>query len=254
GHPQISRKINWEDRDLLKVVTDQVASYLALVTMTEELDRAHQFDAFNRLSAYVVHDLKNLIAQLGLVVANAEKHRHNPAFLDDVVTTVENAVAKMDRLLAQLRKDRFEKSAKIKITINKEIGESVQNMSSMKPIPVFTDCNEPITMDIDGDRLSAVVEHLIRNAQEATDEEGHIEVSLKKRDNLAIIEISDTGHGMDKSFIQNRLFKPFDTTKGNAGMGIGVYETRQFVQQLGGKIKVKSQPGEGTQFLIELPI
>ena len=75
AHPNISRKINWEDRDLLKVVTDQVASYLAVVTMTEELDRAYQFDAFNRLSAYVVHDLKNLVAQLGLVVANAEKHR-----------------------------------------------------------------------------------------------------------------------------------------------------------------------------------
>lgn len=254
NHPKFARKINWEDRDLLKVVTDQVASYLAVVTMTEELDRAYQFEAFNRLSAYVVHDLKNLVAQLGLVVANAGKHRHNPAFLDDVITTVENAVAKMDRLLAQLRKDRFQKSAKIKITINKEIRGAVENMSNTIPVPVFHDYNEPIVVNVDGDRLTAVVEHLIRNAQEATKDDGLIEVSLRKSNNNAVIEISDSGHGMDKSFIQNRLFKPFDTTKGNAGMGIGVYEARQFVQQFGGKIKVKSQPGEGTQFTIELPI
>lgn len=254
AHPKISRKINWEDRDLLKTVTEQVASYLALVIMTEELDRAHQFDAFNRLSAYVVHDLKNLVAQLGLVVANAGKHRHNPAFLDDVITTVENAVAKMDRLLAQLRKDRFQKSAKIKITINKEIESSVSNMAKTEPIPIFHDYNEPLILDIDGDRFSAVIEHLIRNAQEATDTHGRIDVSLTKNNNTAIIEISDSGHGMDKSFIQNRLFRPFDTTKGNAGMGIGVYEARQYVQQLGGKVKVSSKPGEGTQFIIELPI
>ncbi len=59
---------------------------------------------------------------------------------------------------------------------------------------------------------------------------------------------------MDIRFIQNRLFKPFDTTKGNAGMGIGVYEARQFVQEYGGKINVRSEPGVGTSFTIKLPL
>lgn len=254
-HPRISRKLNWEDRDLLKTVTDQVASYLALVTMTEELDRAYQFDAFNRLSAYVVHDLKNLVAQLGLVVANADKHRHNPAFIDDVITTVENAVAKMDRLLAQLRKDRFKRSNNNNIIINREIETSVSSLAKISPAPVFHDYRESIVLNIDGDRFSAIIEHLLRNAQEATEKTGKIDVYLSKSENnTALIDIVDTGHGMDMDFVQTRLFRPFDTTKGNAGMGIGVYEAKQFIQQLGGKINVESTPGKGTTFTIEIPI
>jgi chemotaxis protein histidine kinase CheA len=59
---------------------------------------------------------------------------------------------------------------------------------------------------------------------------------------------------MDKRFIRERLFQPFNTTKGNAGMGVGVYESREFVYALGGEINVVSEPGAGTAFTIKLPL
>ena len=101
---QTKGALDWEDSDLLKTVGRQAASYLALVQLTEALTDARQFEAFNRLSAYVVHDLKNLVAQLSLVVTNSKRHMDKPGFIEDALATVENATLKMNRLLAQLRK------------------------------------------------------------------------------------------------------------------------------------------------------
>ena len=254
GHSDVTKSLNWEDHDLLKTVAHQIASYLALIATKEELDRAHQFDAFNRLSAFVVHDLKNLVAQLGLVVKNAAKHKNNPAFMDDAINTVENAVAKMDRLLGQLRKARFERQQENNIVLNEEIASTLKNLHDLKPVPEFTNCSDELSIFADRDRMCSVIEHLVRNAQEATPDDGYVRVELNKEASNAVITISDSGSGMDKHFIQTRLFKPFQTTKGNAGMGIGVYEARQFVQKLGGSIQVASELDKGTTFRIQLPV
>jgi len=252
--PKLQRKINWEDHDILKLTANQIASYLALIKANEELDQVHQFEAFNRLSAYVVHDLNNLVAQLGLVVTNAVKYKDNPAFMDDVIKTIENAVEKMGRLLAQLRKNRFHNMERSKIHLNKEIAESVKNLSASEPVPGFIDCKENMTIFAYGDRFSSIVEHLIRNAQDATPDDGQIDITLSRDEDFAIIKVSDTGVGMSMDFIRTNLFKPFYTTKGNAGMGIGMYECKQFVQQLGGRLSVQSEPDKGTTITVALPL
>ena len=95
--------VNWEVSDLLKTAGCQAASYLAQLEAAKALLVARQFESFNRMSAFVVHDLKNLVSQLSLLVSNVHKHKHNPAFLDDMIETVENSVEKMQRLLTQLR-------------------------------------------------------------------------------------------------------------------------------------------------------
>jgi signal transduction histidine kinase len=59
---------------------------------------------------------------------------------------------------------------------------------------------------------------------------------------------------MSERFIRERLFRPFNTTKGNAGMGIGVYDSREFVLSLGGEVYVFSEPGIGTTFYLRVPI
>ena len=70
---------------------------------------------------------------------------------------------------------------------------------------------------------------------------------------MHMIDIKDTGHGMDEDFIRNRLFKPFDTTKGNAGIGIGMYESREYLRQLGGDIFVQSEAGKGAIISLQIP-
>ncbi len=105
----------------------------------------------------------------------------------------------------------------------------------------------------DRDRMASVIEHLVQNAQEATPEMGQVKVRLRASKENTQIEIEDNGCGMEAKFIRERLFKPFETTKGNAGMGIGVYESREFVRSLDGVIDVDSTPNLGTRFTITLP-
>jgi len=245
---------NWEDSDLVKTAGRQAAVHIAQLESSQALAEAKQFEARNRMSSYVMHDLKNLIAQLSLVVTNAGKHKHNPRFMEDAITTVDNSVQKMNRLLEHLRSDSVQAQETESIEICATLAEVVQMMSSGKPLPTL-DCQaQGINTLADKDRFGAIVGHLIRNAQDATPDDGRIIVRLFRLGERAIVEIQDSGCGMDKAFIRDRLFRPFDSTKGKAGMGIGVYETRDYIHKLGGDLEVISRVGEGSTFRIRLPI
>lgn len=246
-------QINWEDRDLLKTAASQAASYLALAQASAELANARQFEAFNRLSAYVVHDLKNVVGQLSLVVTNAKKFGHKQEFVDDAMATVDNAVAKMQRMLSQLRQGREQQRASTAVRLVPLIEEVVRQRGAQVPAPVFAGADQGVSVLAEHDRLAAVLEHVVQNAQEATPADGRVELRLTSDSQNAVIEIEDNGCGMDAAFIRERLFRPFDTTKGNAGMGIGAYECREFVRGLGGEVHVLSQPGKGTLFQLFIP-
>ena len=251
---RIENKINWEDRDLLLTAARQISSYLVLMKANEELMNARQFDAFNRLSAYVVHDLKNLVAQLSLVVSNAARYKNNPEFMRDAIETVQNATEKMQKLLAGLRQDRVKTGVATAENIVLLINEVVQKRSKILPAPQFDCSEENITLFCERDRFQAVLEHLVENAQQATDTTGWVRVSLGREESGNIeLSVADNGCGMDEEFIKERLFKPFQTTKGNAGMGIGVYEAREFYRSLGGTLKVFSEKGNGSVFTVVLP-
>ncbi len=254
ARPRTPLQINWEVRDLLVTTGRQSASYLALLAANEALVDARQFEAFNRLSAYVVHDLKNLVAQLSLVVRNAERHRDNPQFVEDAFATVDNSVRKMNRLLTQLRKGRMASQPQKPVDLGQMLKEVIESHAGQRPAPCFLQDDEGLAVIADSDRLAAVIGHLVQNAQDATDDNGEIQVRLSRDSEEAVIEIKDNGCGMDAAFIRERLFRPFDTTKGNAGMGIGVYESREFIHSLGGRLDVHSEPGEGTNFRITLAL
>ncbi len=252
--PTLSKSINWEDRDLVKAAAKQAGSYLALLQTSEALNQANQFEAFNRLSAFVVHDLKNLIAQLELVVKNAERHKNNPAFMDDAVKTIGNAVNKMGRLLTQLRQGRFESTMTKQFYIEESVAQAVNELYAYTPKPKLTINASYLKTIADKDRFTAIMVHMIKNAQEASHEGGKVEVTVDRQDGNAVIIIEDDGVGMDETFIKEKLFLPFQTTKGNAGMGIGVYETREYVKSLNGSMKVESVKGIGTKFEISIPL
>ena len=252
-HPRAKYQLNWEVRDILRTAGRQVASYLALLEVNAALAAARQFEAYNRLAAFVVHDLKNIVAQLTLIGRNAEMHKNNPEFIDDALTTVENATLKMNRLLAQLRIQSSIKNQIIKVSLSSIIEEAVDHRSMSEPKPEFEQPHPDIMISTDKDRLTSVLEHLIQNAQEATNNDGFVRIRLYTENKQIKIEISDNGCGMEPIFIREKLFKPFATTKGNAGMGIGVYEAREFLRSLGGRIDVQSNVGTGTTFFLSLP-
>ncbi len=252
--PRSKRSINWEDYDLLKALGGQIASMVAFKNASDALTEARQFEAFNRLSAFVVHDLKNIIAQLSLVVTNAEKHKRNPEFIDDALDTLDNAVNRMNRLLSQLRQ---QSQLNVHATVEEAaevVLEVVRHQKDGLPKPEFVGVDTPAKIHIEKDRFVSVLCHLVQNAQDATPDAGSITLDYEINGNHVVFRIRDTGEGMDADFIRDRLFKPFDTTKGSAGMGVGVYEAQQFVQQAGGTINVESELGQGTMFEVFIPL
>jgi signal transduction histidine kinase len=105
----------------------------------------------------------------------------------------------------------------------------------------------------DWERLERVVGHLIQNAIEATAKDGKVGIELARRGECVVIRITDSGEGMSEEFIRERLFKPFESTK-SAGMGIGVFESQEYIQELGGALDVTSEPEHGSTFTISLPL
>jgi putative PEP-CTERM system histidine kinase len=253
GAPEVIHSMNWEDHDLLKVAGRQAASELAQYQINRELVQARQFEAFNRLSAYVVHDLKNILAQQSLIVSNAEKHKHNPAFVDDVIATVQNSVVRMTRLMEQMRSGMRENSAQ-DVEIGGLLKEVVTRHSAREPRPALSINGRRMTLPADREQLATVFGHIIQNAQDACGKSGEVAVRLDcEEEKLAVICVRDNGVGMDEEFIRQRLFTPFDSTKGLTGMGVGAFESREYIRSLGGEIEVSSTPGVGSEFCIVIP-
>jgi putative PEP-CTERM system histidine kinase len=251
--PLVMRQLNYEDHDLLKTVGMQLANALALTNVTDDLSRARQFEAYSRFSAFLVHDLKNLVAQVSMIVRNAEQHKHNPEFVDDAIDTLENVVNKIERLLAQLKKGDVKSGSKTIIKVADIFSDIILQQAGNKPTLRVERLAPECLALVDKDQLISILGHLVQNAQDATQDDGEVTIRLDCDQDNVLIDVVDTGSGMEQKFIAERLFRPFDTTKGNAGMGIGVYEAREYIHSQGGDISVISEVGVGTIFSIKLP-
>lgn len=253
GYPPVEFSLTWEDIDLLRAAGRQAASFLAFERAAKRLGEALQFEALNRLSAVIMHDLRHLIAQQALVVQNAARHRDNPKFFDDAILTIEHSVKRMTRLMDELRAGVLAEEAH-RVEMNDLCAEAARRCSETVPTPSLESRDRSVEVVVNRERMLQVLEHVIRNAQEATAKQGSVTVSVGRTGGQAVVAVADTGSGMDAEFIRDRLFRPFDTTKGQCGFGIGAYQAREFVRHFGGGVEVESTPGRGTTFTIRLPL
>ena len=216
------------------------------------LAEGRQFEAYNRLTAFLIHDLSNLIAQQSLVVRNAARYKHDPEFVDDAIETIDNSVQRMERLLEQLRQGRLGATPE-RVNFAKVAADAVSRHSGGRPVPRLGNIDDHYVR-ADPEALTSIVGHVIRNAQQACDPDaGCVTVSVVSNGDRAEIQVEDNGSGMDEAFVRDRLFRPFDTTRGSQGMGIGAYQVREFVEQTGGRVQVESEPGRGTVFRLCFP-
>jgi putative PEP-CTERM system histidine kinase len=246
-------ELTYEDRDLLKTLGRHVATIVVQYDADRRLAESRQFEAYHRLTAFMMHDLKNSVAQLRLIVRNAEKHRQNPAFVDDAIATIGNAAERMTRLIEQLS-DRNRASGTVPVDFGTLIQGVVARCADRRPAATFVPPPVPITLQADADRLAAVLEHVIRNAQDACDPADNIDLKVTIDAARVRLTVADSGPGMTPEFVRARLFRPFDSTKGSKGMGIGAFQVREYVRSLGGDVEVQSSPGSGTRFDIILPL
>jgi putative PEP-CTERM system histidine kinase len=252
AQPRIPLKLNWEMTDLLKIAGSQAASYLSQQQSATHLMVARQFESFNRMSTFIVHDLKNLVSQLSLLMTNAERHKDNPEFQRDMIDTVDFSVQKMQLLLHKLsRQDSMERQASVHLDALLE--QTIRSKSTAEPRPVLEVCATGLVVMADKERLERVLGHIVQNAIEASVKDGKVVVRVEREGERAAISIKDNGRGMSEGFIRERLFKPFESTK-SAGMGIGVFESREYILALGGELRVNSSESVGTNFQIILPL
>ena len=244
--------LNWEVRDLLKTAARQAAGFLAQMHATEALLEARKFDAFNRMSAFVVHDLKNIITQLSLMMKNAERHRDNPEFQQDMLSTVENSLDKMRQMMLQLREGERPTGSASGVDLS-QLLRRICDLAQQRGRTVALELSDRVATRGHEQRLERVIGHVVQNALDATPPDGQVSVRLQQSVGRCQVTVADTGCGMSQEFIQTRLFRPFSTTKSH-GMGIGSYESFQYIKELGGSIDVKSEVGQGTQVTILLPL
>lgn len=251
--PRVVPSLNFEDHDLLRTVGSHVGMHINQAESDKRMAESRQFGAYNRLTAFLMHDLNNLIAQQSLVVKNAERFRSNPKFVDDAIDTIAHSVSRMKRLMEQLNKG-SEEAMQQPTDLKDALQRAISRCTARLPAPTTDIDEQPVLLVADPERLTTVFEHIIRNAQDATDQSGQIRVAVAVQNGEAVVSIKDTGLGMSSDFIRERLFRPFDSTKGSQSMGIGAYQARDYVRMLDGHIEVYSVVGVGTEFSIRLPL
>ena len=252
GRPPIDRRLDWEDHDLLSVAGRQVASHLAEAQGQAALGEARRFHEFNRRFAFIVHDVKNLASQLGLVARNAERHADNPAFRADMVETLKDSVARLGDLLAKLSPQTTTKADAPRAAAPMAVLETIAARRRAQH-PVRLSGRPDIHALFDPARLELALGHLVQNAIEASPADEPVWLSAERRGGEVEVAVLDRGRGMSAEFIRHGLFVPFDSTK-PGGFGIGAFEARALVAAMGGRLEVESREGEGSRFVILLPV
>ena len=242
-----------EDYDLLKTIADQAAANLLSLGLSERLRQAKEREAFQVMSAFFMHDLKNLASKLSLVTQNLPVHFENPEFRDDALRTISQSVAKINTMCTRLSllSQKLELHPK-ECDLNEFVSETLSGLDGYLKVAVARELNPLAPLSIDSEQMQKVLVNLLMNAHDAIGDGGEIKVTTGYHDGWAEITVSDNGCGMSKEFVDKHLFKPFQTTK-KTGMGIGLFHCKTIVEAHGGRIEVESEEGKGTTFRILLP-
>ncbi len=252
ARPRIERRLDWEDFDLLRVVGQQLASYLAEQAGQQALMDASRFDEFNRRMAFVMHDIKNLASQLSLLSGNAQKHADNPEFRADMLVTLRNSSDKLNALLARLSRYGSGQTQNLRTLDLAGLAQSIsQRFKTVHPVQVTR--SDPVKILADHESLEQALIHLIQNAIDASDPDSTVFLSVVSDGLSGQIEVIDSGHGMSPEFVRSGLFKPFVSSK-QGGFGIGAFEAREMIKAMGGRVAVESREDVGTRFTITLPV
>ncbi|QUL38859.1 XrtA/PEP-CTERM system histidine kinase PrsK [Erythrobacter sp. JK5] len=252
ARPRIERRLDWEDFDLLRVVGQQLASYLAEQSGQQALMDASRFDEFNRRMAFVMHDIKNLASQLSLLSANAQKHADNPDFRADMLVTLRKSSEKLTALLERLGRYGPGHAQQVREVELSALAASIcDRFKRLHPVTLAR--NDPVLVVANPEALEQALIHLVQNAIDASEADVPVCLHIAQDGLTGEIEIIDSGRGMSPEFVRSGLFKPFVSSK-EGGFGIGAFEAREMIKAMGGRLQVESREGVGTRFSVTLPV
>lgn len=250
----LSDAFTLEDEHVLKVIADQAAASLLNLRLTQQLLRAKQLEAFQTLSAFFVHDLKNLAARLSVTLKSFPMHYENPAFREDLLRVIAGSVEKINSICGRLSLMTENLELHCEYTdLNALVRATLAELETTVAVVPIVDLQPLPPLAIDTEQIQKVVMNLVLNANEAIDADGTIRVHTEARDDWVILTVQDNGCGMTKEFIEHSLFQPFQTTKCQ-GLGIGLFQCKSIIEAHRGRIDVVSEEGEGSTFCVSFRI
>ncbi len=252
ARPAMARKFDWEDFDLLRVIGQQLASYLAEHASQEALAESSRFEDFHRRIAFVMHDIKNLASQFSLLARNAELHADKPEFRADMLVTLRNSSDKLNALLARLSRYGAGGVDRLHDVGTADVARSVVARFNGHRQVVLGEVQD-LVATANAHSLEQVLVHLVQNGLDASRPESPVILSIRVDGLSARFEVADSGTGMSAEFVRNRLFKPFVSTK-SGGFGIGAFEARELVKAMKGRLDVESREGLGSRFIVRIPL
>jgi putative PEP-CTERM system histidine kinase len=243
-----------EELDLLRCIGDHAAVGLHQLRLTEELMQGRELAAFQAMSTFFVHDLKNAASSLTLMLENLPRHFDDPAFREDALRAIGGTVGRINQIIGRLGTLRQKLELRpIEVDLNCLIDEAIGSLGGFGKIEVAQTLRDLPPIVADRGQLENVVINLLANAREAVGASGRIEVKTERSDDWVVLSVADDGCGMSPSFIRDSLFRPFQTTK-KKGLGIGMFQSKLIVEAHQGTLNVRSEPGRGTTFSVALPL
>jgi putative PEP-CTERM system histidine kinase len=248
------RPFTTEDLDLLNTLASQAAGSLLNLRLSQQLLKAKEAEAFQTLSTFFIHDLKNLASMLSLTMQNLPANYNNPVFRKDTLRVISESVSKMNAMCNQLsvltRKLDLNRT---EMDLNELVTATLANLNGCVRVSLVKDLQQVPRLSLDPDQIQKVLVNLVLNANEAVGQRGEIRVATGLTDGWAVLSVTDNGCGMTKEFVARSLFQPFQTTK-SRGLGIGLFHSKKIVEAHRGKIEVETESGKGSSFKVMLPL
>lgn len=254
GDPVKYRSLSLEEKDILGTIAEQVGAGILNLKLSEGLRQAKEMEAFQTISAFFVHDLKNLASKLSMMLDNMPKHFDNPEFRNDALQMMSRSVDQINTICSRLSllREKLEVDPK-DIDLNQVVKAVLAEFNGFSPAELVEKLQDLPRVFADTQQIQKVLFNLIVNAGDAVGDAGEILVATAVRDGWVELSVKDNGCGMSKEFMAHSLFRPFRTTK-IKGSGIGLFQSKMIAEAHNGRIEVESREGEGSTFRVLLPI
>lgn len=250
------------DRDEIGHLSEQfnrmVAELLEKKKLEKDLADAERMAGLGRFAAGLAHEVNNPLAGMQNCLNMLARRPGDEKLVRKYVPLLETGLSRisatMQALLGELRGENQQRACKasclpdLESIVRSEIGE--------RPIELVWRIDsgdlEGLSINCTCPHVHQIVMNLTRNAITAMPAGGRLEFISRRDGNRLVLEVSDTGSGLDKT-AQSQLFEPFYTTS-RGGTGLGLWITYRLVERMGGSIGVDSSPGAGAKFTVTLPL
>ncbi len=252
----------WEQDDVFSILLRAIEAYdmsLSNVVLQDRLVAADRCAMLGRSAARLAHEMGNQLCMLPLLELIEDEYSDH----EDLVRMASFARSTYDRLVQIVEEVksfvRFEREEMVTqpLELSEAVHELVEFLRFERSLPM-----DRLTVNVHGEswvranriKIQQVLINLLKNAEFATRnrDDGHITLTLSNEGERAILTVADNGCGMTAE-VEQRIWEPFFTTKGEQGTGLGLDVAKSIIEGHDGSIDCTTEPGAGTSFTIRLP-